>query len=105
MDGREGRGITEDATGRIWLGTTDGKLFRSNGARFEPVALGGQAPGAIQAIRVEDDGTVWLGTVNGGIVVLANGRVRSCTAREGLPDSNITQILADSHGSYWFGSK
>lgn len=105
MDGRQVRGITEDATGRIWLGAAEGKLFRSNGAHFEPVPLGGLTPGAIQAIRVEDDGTVWLGTVSGGIVVLRNGQVHSCTARQGLPDSNVTQILADSRGSLWFGSK
>lgn len=105
MTGRQIRGIAEDASGRIWIGAADGKLFRSNGERFEAVGLGERAVGAIQAIRVEADGTVWLGTVSGGVLMLSGDRVRQCTEQHGLPDSNITQILADAHGYFWFGSK
>jgi signal transduction histidine kinase/ligand-binding sensor domain-containing protein len=105
MTGHQVRGLAEDSAGRIWVGAAEGKLFCSNGPRFEQISLGGVQAGSIQAIRVEDDGTTWLGTVTGGIVVLANGQVRSCTDKFGLPDSNITEIQADRDGFLWFGSK
>lgn len=103
--GQQVRGIAEEAQGSILFGTTDGKLVRGRDGQFETIPLGGVATGAIQAIRVESNGEIWLGTVESGIVVLANGKVRVCTAEHGLPDSNITQIIPDGHGYLWFGSK
>ncbi len=105
FDGRQVRGMAEDSSGAILLGTGDGRLFRGRDDRFEQLSTGGVATGAIQTIRVESDDEIWLGTVESGIVVLRGGKARRITEREGLPDSNITQILPDGHGYFWFGSK
>lgn len=105
MTGRRIRAFAEDGAGRIWVGTTDGRLFRQAGRRFEPVPLDGIPTGAINAIHLGRSGTLWLGTVRAGIVGLIDGRARSCSIAQGLPDENIALILPDRLGHFWCGSK
>lgn len=105
FDGRPVRGIAEDTKGSILLGSGDGKLFRLQGERFERIPIGDVATGPIQAIRAESDDEIWLGTVESGIVVLRGGKAHRITEAQGLPDSNVTQIIPDGHGYLWFGSK
>lgn len=105
MTGRQVRGIAEDAAGDVWIGTTDGVLFRQRGTRFMPVPLGGLETGAINTIYIEADDTVWLGTVSAGIVGFRNGAARSCSEAQGLPDENIAAIMPDAEGHLWCGSK
>jgi signal transduction histidine kinase/ligand-binding sensor domain-containing protein len=109
FDGREVRAFAEDSAGRIWLGAADGRLYRSNGDRFERVDFtGSQDCGALQVIRFEVDGTILIGTTRRGVVVFPAGdvsRARGLDDSRGLPGSNISQILADDHDRYWFASR
>jgi signal transduction histidine kinase/streptogramin lyase len=103
LGGKQVRAIAEDASGQIWCGMADGTLWRQRGERFERVALDRPA-GVINAIHHGADGTVWLGTGERGLVVGAEGRWRSVDTTRGLPDNNVTQILADDRGNIWCGS-
>lgn len=105
MTGTQVRGIAEDSTGRLWLGTTDGKLFRQVGERFVGVSLDGLRTGAINAIYIEPDDTVWLGTVSAGIVGFVGPHPHSCSLAQGLPDENIVAIVPDNLGHFWCSSK
>jgi signal transduction histidine kinase/ligand-binding sensor domain-containing protein len=105
MEGHEIRTITEDNRGAIWAGGSDGNLFRLAGSRFERVPLPGIEAGAIQTIRIEADGRVWIGTRDAGVVVWSNGKIATCDTRHGMPDNDITQILPDDQGFIWFSSK
>jgi signal transduction histidine kinase len=103
FDGKQIRFLTEDAAGDLWCGSADGRLFRQRGARFVRVPLD-RPSGAINAIRIDADGLVWLGTAERGLIVGREGRWRTLDAARGLPDNNVTQILDDGRGSLWFGS-
>lgn len=103
LDGRQVRSITEDAAGRIWCGTADGKLFRQDHDRFVRVPLD-REPGAINSIIVDPDGTLWLGTFDCGVLVYRNSRWQAVDAAGGLPDSRITQLLDDDEGNIWLGA-
>jgi len=102
-DGKQVRHLAEDASGRIWCGSSDGKLFRQSGDRFETVPLN-RVVGSINAILPESDGRVWLGTAESGLVVRRDGQWHTLDTTHGLPDNFITQILADDRGNLWFGS-
>jgi signal transduction histidine kinase len=103
FDGRQTRYITEDAEGRVWAATADGKVFRQVGARFERVPL--DVPtGVINAVHVDAAGLVWLATAERGLVVRVGGTWRVIDAGRGLPDNNLTQLLDDGRGYFWFGS-
>lgn len=109
FDGREVRAITEDPSGAIWLGAADGRLFRNNGERFERVPFAGSDDaGAIQALYFEPDGTLLAGSTRRGVFVLppANRTApRVLNSSSGLPNNNITQILADDYDRFWFASR
>jgi len=103
FEGKQVRYITEDSAGRIWCGTSDGRLFRQEGARFVPVSVGCET-GSINAILLEGNGTIWLGTTVAGLVVRQKNVWRTVDAAAGLPDNFVTQIVPDDRGSFWIGS-
>jgi signal transduction histidine kinase/ligand-binding sensor domain-containing protein len=108
LDAHETRAIAEDAGGTIWLGASDGKLFRNAGERFEQVPFdGAQKCGALQTLRFEVDGTLLIGTTRQGVIILPAGRGqrRVLGSEQGLPSDNVTQILADDFDRYWFASR
>lgn len=105
FEGRQVRCLSEDAAGRMWAGTADGRVFRFDGKRFARVPLGptdGSVP--IQAIYFEKNGATWFGTAGNGLGVLVDGNFRHVDKSDGLPDNSISQIISDDHGYLWFGS-
>ena len=109
FDGHEVRALAEDANGHIWLGAADGRLFRSNGNRFERVTFpNAETCGSLQVIRFESDGTILLGSTRRGLVIFPAGdlsRPRFLDTTRGLPSNNITQLLQDDLDRTWFASR
>jgi signal transduction histidine kinase/ligand-binding sensor domain-containing protein/CheY-like chemotaxis protein len=59
------RGMTQDQTGFLWVGTTNG-LFRYDGRRFKVYSFPDGLPSAaIGSLHVSRDGTLWVGTAKG----------------------------------------
>ena len=109
FDGHEPRAFAEDAQGRLWVGAADGRLFRTNGDRFERVPFPeAETCRALQVIRFEPDGTILVGTTRQGVVVFPKGDMahpRFLNSYHGMPGNNITQILHDDHDRTWFASR
>jgi signal transduction histidine kinase/ligand-binding sensor domain-containing protein len=109
FDGREVRGLAEDAAGTIWVGAGEGKLFHTDGERFVPVPLAGaEKYGSLQVLRFEDDGTLLIGTTQAGVLILPPGersQPHVLGSEQGLPNDNVTQILTDDFDRYWFASR
>lgn len=103
--GDEPRSFGETRTGELLVGTSTGQLLRWDGQRFHPVSLGAlSAGGAIQALYVDDEGRIWLGTERTGVLLISPGLSGVCDASRGMVQNNITQIAADDFGYLWFGS-
>lgn len=100
---REVRAFAEDAAGTLWAGTADGKVFRFDGSRFQRLPLGREQLGAINAIAFDETGLL-LGTSRLGLVYVAGDRIVPIGSADGLPDTNIAQIVADAAGDFWCGS-
>jgi signal transduction histidine kinase len=109
FDAREVRGFAEDASGTLWVGAADGRLFRFASERFERVPLpGAENCGSLQSMRFEEDGTLLIATTLAGVLIVTPGetpRVRALGTEQGLPNNNVTQILTDDSGRYWFASR
>ena len=50
------------------------------------------------------DGSVWVGTLGGGLLHFENGLFTRVTTLQGLPDNSITQLLEDEDGNLWGGT-
>jgi ligand-binding sensor domain-containing protein len=92
-----------DAGGNLWLAEPAGPQHVDRGtgrATRHTLPLG-----APQAILVDSQGAVWIGTDSGGLYGLAGGQVRRhYTVRVGLPSDNISSILEDESGNLWVGT-
>ena len=104
--GRGVRSIGEDAAGRLWVGTEEGRLYCLQEDRFTEPYTKNQLPGnGIRAIYGDPDGITWFGTSGGGLLIRKDDRLLRITTEQGLPDNVISQILEDDIGWLWFGSR
>jgi len=99
------RAFAEDAAGAIWIGSTDGAVYRFAGGKFDrfraPDALGRQP---VYSLLADEDGAVWIGTFRGGLLRFKHGQFTRYTMREGLPNNVICHILDDGQGQLWMSS-
>ncbi|HET7107651.1 MAG TPA: two-component regulator propeller domain-containing protein [Candidatus Acidoferrum sp.] len=64
----------------------------------------GLAQNSVYAVFQSRDGSVWAGTLSGGVSQLANGRFTKYTTAQGLASNSITSIAQTSDGAMWFAT-
>jgi len=122
--------ITEDAAGAIWIGTSLGELRRYQAGKFTnyrpPDTLTDAAAFAASAMAdpmkdrnrgtlsggerfwalyADEAGVIWIGSLGGGLLRFADGKFTRYTARDGLPNEHVSQILEDQRGWLWLGTR
>ncbi len=99
------RALAEDASGTLWAGTSNGLLLRVEGDRA--IDESGRLSGAnlsIRCLRAADNGRLWIGYAGWGLGRLERGRLTRITSEQGLPDDQISQVVADDRGWLWLGA-
>jgi signal transduction histidine kinase/ligand-binding sensor domain-containing protein len=64
----------------------------------------GLAQNSVYAVYQARDGTVWAGTVNGGVSSFKDGRFVTYTTANGLSSNMISSILETRDGTIWFAT-
>ncbi|HJW96322.1 MAG TPA: two-component regulator propeller domain-containing protein [Thermoanaerobaculia bacterium] len=83
----------------LWLGTASG-LVRYRQGIFQTISLPG-GPTLVNAITVARDGSIWVGTANGGLIHVSTGRTEAVP----LPPPNIPiTALAMAGDTLWIGT-
>jgi len=96
--------ITEDPGGRIWV-ATGGGLGEFAGSAFRLHSAPRDLPSnRLLAIESDEDGTIWVGTEDQGVIRYRNGIARAITTRDGLPNDTILSLVDDRNGSLWLGT-
>jgi ligand-binding sensor domain-containing protein/signal transduction histidine kinase len=92
-----------DAGGRVHVGMQRGGLFVGEAGRFERFgsASGLEIQDFISSVGVARDGTVWAGTLGGGLYGLRSGRRVRYTTANGLADDSVLSVCVDREGSVW----
>jgi diguanylate cyclase (GGDEF)-like protein len=88
-----------DSRGRVWAGTASG-LYIIDGERIETVPIEGALDRSIFCIKLENDGSAWIGS-NGGLALLRDGRFFNFHGSHGVPEDGVFQILEDRVGFFW----
>jgi signal transduction histidine kinase/streptogramin lyase len=105
-NGSFGGGITSlvrEGPESLWIGTSDGLYHWQRGEVKTWTTRDGLLTANVGALHRDADGTLWIGTVGGGLARLKNGHITNITTRQGLVDDVISQILADDLGHLWLG--
>jgi len=119
-DGQRGRisndGLDRDViysiaggSGELWLGRQHGGLtrLRTEGSSFASQTFtkaAGLAQNSVFSVSLSPDGTVWAGTLSGGVSRFSEGRFTTYTMANGLLDNTVSSIARDAKGDLWFAT-
>ncbi|MGH9844331.1 MAG: two-component regulator propeller domain-containing protein, partial [Blastocatellia bacterium] len=95
--------------GELWIGRQRGGLthLRSEGSSFTArtyTQAEGLAQNSVYAVHQNRDGTVWAGTLSGGVSKFSDGRFTTSTSANGLASNTVTSIVESSDGTMWFAT-
>jgi ligand-binding sensor domain-containing protein/signal transduction histidine kinase len=93
----------------LWLGRRRGGLtrLRTEGGSFATqtyTKADGLAQDSVFSVYQSRDGSVWAGTLSGGVSQLSGGRFTTYTSASGLLSNTVAAILEDSGGTMWFAT-
>jgi len=95
--------IEQAADGFLWLGTGE-SLYRFDGVRFERFLDRHNRPlpaSDITALKLTQDGDIWVGYYQGGVSLIHDGEVTSFGPADGLPPGWVSSFTTDASGSVW----
>lgn len=96
--------IVRESADVLWIGTSEG-LHRWAGGQIKSWdTRDGLLTPNVRTLLRDPDGTLWLGTLGGGLARMKDGRFFHYTTDHGLVDDVISQVIADDFGAIWLGS-
>ena len=97
------------AEDEIWVGRQQGGLTRlryhnGNVETKTYTEAQGLAQNSVYAVFQSRDGTVWAGTLSGGLSRFSHGRFLNYTTADGLAANTVSSIFETSDGTMWVGT-
>ena len=101
--------ITGNGKDKLWIGRQRGGLTQLRYQKGVFTAktytqADGLPQNSVYAVHESRDGTVWSGTLSGGVSELKNGHFKNYTTADGLAANTISSIAESSDGTIWFGT-
>ena len=95
--------------GELWLGRKRGGLthLRMEGGSFAVrsyTEAEGLSQNSVSSVYQARDGTVWAGTLSGGVSRLMGERFTTYSTANGMASNTVASILETSDGTMWFGT-
>jgi signal transduction histidine kinase/ligand-binding sensor domain-containing protein len=95
--------------GEVWVGRQRGGLTRvrvgdGGTASQSYTEVNGLAQNSLFAVHESRDGSVWAGTLNGGVSRFKNGHFTTYTTADGLAANTISSILETRDAVVWFAT-
>ncbi len=103
-----------DSKKRTWIGTASGlKLLSTSQEKGKPLHFL-ELPGSfnihllqkhwIRNMHEDQEGNIWVGTVEGLVCIGVDGSRQVITEKSGLPSSDVTAIIQDREKNIWIGT-
>ena len=97
----EANAIAETEDGYIWIGGYAG-LTRYDGTRFEYITEVGISN--VTEMVTDQEGRLWIGTNDHGLVVYEKGNFSFLTKEDGLPANAVRTLMTTADGSIYVGT-
>lgn len=98
----EANAIVQTEEGFIWIGSYSG-LIRYDGTTFERLdSTTGIA--SVVSLFVDSKNRIWVGTNDGGVVVIEKGLTRTFRMEDGLKSLSVRSITEDKAGNIYVGT-
>lgn len=100
--------IAGDKTG-LWIGRQKGGLthlsYKDGSYKTETYTEAhGLAQNSVYAVNQNRDGSVWAGTLSGGVSQFSGGKFRNYTTKDGLASNTVDAIVESADGTMWFAT-
>jgi len=98
--------IVQTNDGYIWIGTQEG-LARFDGVRFtvfNNLNTREIKSNNLWALCEDNEGALWIGSYNDGLICLKHGKFIKYTTENGLSSNMINCIYEDRKGDIWIGT-
>ena len=98
--------VAQTPDGYLWLGTEEG-LVRFDGVRFSVFDKNNTpeiGANVIQALLVDHEGSLWIGSNGGGLIRYKEGRFAAYNTRDGLSNDAVLSLYEDAQGVLWIGT-
>ena len=94
----------------VWVGRQEGGLMhftlRQGSVKQETYTeANGLAQNSVYAVHQSRDGTVWAGTLSGGVSRLRDGAFTAYATSNGLASNSIAAIEEGADGTMWFATR
>ena len=96
--------LYQDRTGLMWAGTGEG-LWQGDGHGWTLLTTSnGLSSDDVRAVIDDAEGNIWIGTADGGLDRLHDGKMVSFHKSDGLPSEHISSLYLDEQGVLWVGT-
>ena len=103
LPGGHANDIVQTNDGILWVGTSSG-LYRYSGSSFRLLEES-DAIKNVNCLYVDQEGRLWIGTNDNGLVLAINGKVvNTLGSSDGLPSDCVRSIVQSTSGEYYIGT-
>jgi signal transduction histidine kinase len=96
--------ICEAPDSTLWVATRTGIIHCDRTGIMRYGRQEGIDPEYVQSIFVDREGTLWIGTLGGGVKKLLDEHVGWYTIADGLPSNNVTSLFVARNHAVWGGT-
>ncbi len=109
----EVRQVVQTSDGFLWLVTSDDRLLRFDGIRFDPIekAMAGVIPTGehrwddVFSVDVDQSGGLWIGHSHPRVDFLKGGQLHTFSTQNCSPNAPIEKLAQDQDGILWIATR
>lgn len=99
------RGIAQDASGALWIGTNESGAFRIHDGEITRYSEKDGLPSdTVQCVVAASNGDVWICTIK-GLARFSNGKLTAFRTTDGLATNTLRAAAIDREGKVWVGGE
>lgn len=96
--------ILQDRAGTLWVTTPEGLLEHHPGRTRRWTQQDGLASRHLSGLAEGPDGTLWIGSREGGLQRFRDGQFSALTVQDGLLSQEVWPLHAEPDGTLWVGT-
>src|ERR1700722_18058563 len=101
----DGRTMTADRDGNLWVGTNGAGLIRFKNRTFRTFTKADGLPNnVVMTVLAATDGKLWVGNNCGGLAFFDGSRFHTYDEKDGLTNSCVNALAEDSKHDLWVGT-
>ncbi len=95
----------EDRDLNLWVGT-EGGLYRIAGEQRQRLTSAqGLASNIVYSLREDDEGSLWVGTIDGGLCQLRDEKITTFNSLQGMGNELVRCVCGSRGGEIWIGGQ